>query len=105
MDVPRLRRAGSVGGLRGQGVALENNDVLETVGEGAGGRQPRLFRRRSRELGCRSELTPSPPPELRAPHRGAGQFSPGANRNQSNEHGGRHASDTLTSPISWPRAR
>jgi hypothetical protein len=40
MDVPRLRRAGSVGGLRGQAVALENNDVLETVGEGAGGRQP-----------------------------------------------------------------
>ena len=39
VDVPRLRRAGSVGGLRGQAVALKNKDVLETVGEGAGGRQ------------------------------------------------------------------
>jgi hypothetical protein len=39
MDVPRLRCAGSVGGLRGKAVALENNDVLETVGEDAGGGQ------------------------------------------------------------------
>jgi hypothetical protein len=39
MDVPRLRCAGSVGGLRGQGIALDNNDMLETMGQRAGGRQ------------------------------------------------------------------
>ena len=40
MDVARLRRAGPVGGLRGQTVALDNDDLLEAMGEGAGGRQP-----------------------------------------------------------------
>jgi hypothetical protein len=37
MDVPRLRRADSVAGLCGQGVALQNKDALETMGKGAGG--------------------------------------------------------------------
>jgi hypothetical protein len=40
MDVPRLRRPGPVHWLRGQTISLQNNDVIEVVGERARGREP-----------------------------------------------------------------
>ena len=40
MHVPRLRRPRAIGGLRGQGVALQNNHLIEAVGERACGREP-----------------------------------------------------------------
>src|SRR5205814_990120 len=40
MGVPRLRRSGSVRGLRGQSVAFQNNHVIEVIGERARRREP-----------------------------------------------------------------
>jgi hypothetical protein len=40
MGVPRLWRSRSMNGLRGQSIALQNNDVIEVVGERACGREP-----------------------------------------------------------------
>jgi hypothetical protein len=40
MDVPRLRRPGPIGGLRGQNIAFKNNDLIEAVGECRSGREP-----------------------------------------------------------------
>jgi hypothetical protein len=40
MVVSRLWRPGAMRGLRGQGVALENNDLSKVVGEGPRGRKP-----------------------------------------------------------------
>jgi hypothetical protein len=40
MHMPRLRRPGAMRGLRGQSVALQNNDLLEVVGERPCGREP-----------------------------------------------------------------
>ncbi len=40
MDVPRLRRPGPIGGLRGQSIAFQNNDLIEAVGECRRGREP-----------------------------------------------------------------
>jgi hypothetical protein len=40
MDVPRLRRPGPIGGLRGQNIAFQNNDLIEAVGECRRGREP-----------------------------------------------------------------
>ena len=40
MHVARLRRPRAIGGLRGQGVALQNNHLIEVVGERPCGREP-----------------------------------------------------------------
>ena len=40
MHVPRLRRPRAICGLRGQSVALQNNHLIEVVGERARGREP-----------------------------------------------------------------
>jgi hypothetical protein len=40
MGVPRLRRSRSMQGLRGQSIALQNNDVIKVIGERACGREP-----------------------------------------------------------------
>ena len=40
MHMPRLRRPGAMRGFRGQSVALQNNDLLEVVGERPCGREP-----------------------------------------------------------------
>jgi hypothetical protein len=40
MGVPRLRRSRSMQGLRGQSIALQNNDIIEVVGERPRGREP-----------------------------------------------------------------
>jgi hypothetical protein len=40
MDVPSLRRPGPVPGLGGQTIALQNNDVIEVVGERPRGGEP-----------------------------------------------------------------
>jgi hypothetical protein len=40
MDVSRLWRPGPMGGLRGQSIAFQNNDLIEAVGECGRGREP-----------------------------------------------------------------
>jgi len=40
MHMPRLWRSSSVHGLRGQSVTLQNNELIEVVGERARGREP-----------------------------------------------------------------
>jgi hypothetical protein len=40
MHVSRLRRPRAICGFRGEGVALQNNHLLEVVGERARGREP-----------------------------------------------------------------
>ena len=40
MDVPRLRRPGPIGGLRGQSITFKNNDLIEVVGKRPRGREP-----------------------------------------------------------------
>ena len=40
MNVPRLWRSGSVCGVRGQGVAFQNNHVIEVIGERPRRREP-----------------------------------------------------------------
>jgi hypothetical protein len=40
MHVPRLRRPRAIRGLRGQSVALQNNHLIEAVGERPRGREP-----------------------------------------------------------------
>ena len=40
MHVPRLRRPGAIGGLRGQSIALQDNHLIEAVGECPRGREP-----------------------------------------------------------------
>jgi len=61
MHVPRLRRPRAIGGLRGQGVALQHNHPIEVVGERACGREPPIPAPITTAC-LRSELTPSSPP-------------------------------------------
>ena len=44
VDVPRLRRPGAMRGLQGQSVALQNEDLIEVVGECPRGRKPAYSR-------------------------------------------------------------
>jgi len=40
MHVPRLRRSRAIGAFRGQSVPLQNNHLIEAVGERRRGREP-----------------------------------------------------------------